>query len=73
LLSVGNTQVLDLAHCLEVAHRHRIIRPDDYTVGADDFDEILQSRDGVHDGVEVELLKIFGGLLRNQLFQIATQ
>ncbi len=43
-LRLGEMQLVDLSHRLEIAHRHRIVGADHHAIGACDFDQILQSR-----------------------------
>ena len=70
---IGQTaQCLYLSDRFEVTHRHRIIRPDDHAVRADDFDQILQCGYGVKKGIEIDLFKVLGGPLGDMLSKFAS-
>src|SRR5215472_11544134 len=52
-LFICKAQWLDLADWFEIAHAHRVVCANNYTVCADNLDQVLQCRGRMDDGIEV--------------------
>lgn len=62
---------MNLGDRFHVAHRHGIVGSYDHSVRAHRLNQVLQRDNRVHDGIEIDLLKILRGSLGDIFSEIA--